>query len=71
MMKFYMFFRVAPDFRATQMCYGLQQNNNSSNVLENLINVAQNSLETTYFPQDYNAMLNGLSCVPDESILEK
>uniref|UniRef100_A0A914ECI4 Aminopeptidase N n=1 Tax=Acrobeloides nanus TaxID=290746 RepID=A0A914ECI4_9BILA len=41
------------------------------NVIQNLINVAQNSLETTYFPQDYNAMLNGLSCVPDESILEK
>ena len=65
-------FRASPEFRATQFCYGVRQNNDSISVLRNLADWwKDNPASNSYFPQDYQAIVLGLSCVNDSEYIKR
>ncbi|KAE9554779.1 hypothetical protein FO519_001976, partial [Halicephalobus sp. NKZ332] len=57
---------ASPEFRSTQLCYGLNQNKAGFGVLKSLADWWRNNpASNSYFPQDSESIVRGLSCSND------
>ncbi|KAE9549461.1 hypothetical protein FO519_007336 [Halicephalobus sp. NKZ332] len=57
---------ASPEFRETQLCYGLRQNGGSFDALKGLADWWRNNpASNSYFPQDSQSIIRGLSCSND------
>ncbi|KAE9546640.1 hypothetical protein FO519_010148, partial [Halicephalobus sp. NKZ332] len=63
---------ASPDFRSTQLCYGLRQNSGGFDVLKSLADWWRDDpASNSYFPQDSESIVRGLSCSNDITSINK
>ena len=61
-------FRMTPDHRPVQFCYGLRQNPNAASAVFNLVQwYINNAPLVDYWRNDAVALLGSLSCLNDDN----
>uniref|UniRef100_A0A914C589 Aminopeptidase N n=1 Tax=Acrobeloides nanus TaxID=290746 RepID=A0A914C589_9BILA len=62
---------VPPEYRSTQFCYGLKQNQSYYYIIENMVDWSLNSVSEYYFGEDTDDLLNALSCIDNKDFINK